>query len=84
MMPLKFQFHSMVLNVDALSSGLSSPGAFCEGGSRPGGGVTTPGSEIVERPYFCCVKKNEGPNEPPPFGFHGHLLTVSNACQFLF
>ena len=37
----------------------------------------TPGSEISARPYFCCVKKNEGSNELSPFGSHVYPAKVS-------
>ena len=55
---------------------------FCEGGSSPGGGVIIPGSGLSERPYFCCVKKNEGSNEPSPLGFHMYPVKVSNTSLF--
>ena len=47
-------------------------------------GVIIPSSEMSGAPYVCCVKKNEGSNEPSPFRLRGYPAKVSNICLFHF
>ena len=50
-----------------MSSCPSSLGPLSEGGSSPGGGAMSHGTEVSDETYSGCVKKHDGSKEPSPF-----------------